>query len=334
MKTLNPYSFAAFQDELEKVAGFSELVASQAGRLKNMGSLGGVGTLGGAALGAGALGAHSFQQAHEQGASLPVSAVHGLRGALGGAVLGGTAGAVVGGGAGVLAKGNFDHLTKSTLPGVGAFARAGQRQVHGFTGMLSPQELRNVRGGAYDAVRNLNHTLASNPIGSKPAARALDAANAAVKAEGMGLNSVPGYLRSLKNNGVANTVRAGVEEQFKNAPVMTALGMGMPLASAAATAFGKKDEDYPTPLHPSKAQQLGTQLGNFAGGVMSAAMPMGTGAAVGLAGSALGRGAGKVYDRLRHTRPVQEPPETNGLGAPVEHVMSDSAAGRPPEVVS
>ncbi|WP_394831729.1 hypothetical protein LVJ94_34970 [Pendulispora rubella] len=157
---------------------FGSLVARAAPVLKNVGSLGGVGALGGAATGAGygilreyaRAGDGPKRRGQRASPSLQRLLVEGIRGAGTGAMVGGALGA----GAGALARGNLSTLADRGDP-VGAAARFGLRQVHGLTGVLRPEELEWARGGAYDARRALQKAILRRPEGHGAIRFGLDA---------------------------------------------------------------------------------------------------------------------------------------------------------------
>jgi len=300
----------AFRDELRKEAGFA---------LKNIGSLGGRGALLGAGGGAILGGIHGYQHAEENGQS-------GVAGALGGAVhgatMGGMAGGLVGGAAGGLVKRDLSHLTQA--PGaLGAASRFGQRQVHGLTGMLSPSEIEGVRGGAYDARQALTTAKAE---GSKSVPRLEKALNASERAQNMGLTSLPGYLKSVKKNGIGATLRTSAEEQWRNQPLLTAAAVGLPLAAGALA---------PTEEGQGRGEAVGRAVGGAAGEIAGGIMPIGGQIALGAGSSQVGAWAGRGVDRLRGRRlhnaptPTMEPTEAQQTAT--ERVMSPAAAGQAPE---
>lgn len=150
---LPPY-LLAFQSELRKLAWGPEAAA----RLRGAGAAGGLGALLGAGGGALAGGTSAYRSAREQGETRTHAGLAALRSGMGGAVSGGVLGGLLGAGAGAASKrlggGVADALTEARGP-VGAFVRAGQRQVHGLTGWTPEGGLEAIRGGAYDAKRSL-----------------------------------------------------------------------------------------------------------------------------------------------------------------------------------
>lgn len=314
MVDLTEALLAAFQDELHKEAGL-------ASTLKNVGALGGVGALLGAGSGAALGGVHGYQHAQENGQT-------GVSGALGGALrgglLGGAVGGLAGGTAGGFAKKDYGSLTQSSL--VGAGARFGQRQVHAVTGMLSPAELEGVRGGAHNARQALETGRAQ---GAKNVPRLEKAHAAAEKAQGMGLTSLPGYLKSMAKHPV-DTLRASAEEQVRSQPLMTAAAVGLPLAAGVL-------RQHPDPEHPNEGagERVGRIAGGITGGLAGGMMPLGGQLAAGAGAERIGAWAGRGVDRLGARRlhngppPTTEPAESQNV--PTERMMSASAMGQPPE---
>jgi hypothetical protein len=319
-------TLCAFRDELSKTAGFADVVARHAPMLKNVGSAAGVGALAGAGLGGLSGASREFHTAREEGAGAGESALRGALGGLGGAARGGALGAAVGGVGGAVGS----HLggTPSRLVArndiIGSAARAGQRQVHSLTGMLSPGELEGVRGGAYGARQ---HLAKLESLG-KPTARAAKGLAAAEEMQRMNATSVPGVLGALKNEGVGKVLSTGAKEQLYNMPTaltgLTAYGVAKPLLS-------KED---PESGRPSKGERVGRSLGGAVGGAVGGLVPFTGGQVLGGAASAAGGGVGRVIDRIRGYRPAvndlgnKAPLEpTESQNTPSERITSPSAAG-------
>lgn len=145
---------------------------------------------------------------------------------------------------------------------------------------------------------------------------------------------MPGYLRSLKNNGVGATLAAGVKDQWHNAsPTMGAVMVGLPALGAAGTLLRREDG-----AGPGKGEELGRNIGGVVGGIAGSAMPLVGNIAVGAAGTAVGGAVGKGADWIRGRRvapPMMGPPAlepSEGQHLPSERVMSPAAAGQTPEV--
>jgi hypothetical protein len=317
-------SFGAFQDELEKLADMQM-------RLGNIGALGGAGALVGAAGGAIAGGVSRYRKARAEGAGVG----GGLASATGGALSGAGKGALIGGGAGALAgaaapKALYKQMGQMAGP-LGAGSRFGQRQVHAATGWLptagSRDSVEQIRGGAYSARKSLGEAVAEGK-GGKAISRARGGLEAAVKAQRMGLTSVPGYAKSLYNK-PGETVRAGMAEQWRSGGIgMKALTVGLP-AVGAMNALRSAE----SPEGAGKGERVGRELAATAGGVLSAPLPFVPGMAVSSALGAAGGLVGKGVDRLRGRKPgrvVQHavPPENvAGQHVPTERVTSPSAMG-------
>ena len=310
MLDLSDAVLTAFRDELRKEAGLADT-------LKNVGSLGGVGAMLGAGGGAVLGGVRGYQQAQEQGQS-GLSGVAG--GALRGGVLGGAAGGLAGGVAGGLAKKDYGQLLEH--PVLGAGARFGQRQVHGVTGMLTPDEIGKVRGGATSARKALD---AARPAGSSSVPRLEKAHAAASDAQRMGLTSIPGYVKSLAKHPI-DTLRTSAKEQIHSAPLMTAATVGMPVA-AGVLAPHREDEGL--------GERAGRITGGVAGSLAGGVMPLGGQLAASAGAERIGAWAGRGADRLRGRRPHNGPTPTlepaEAQHMPTERVMSPAAMGQPPE---
>jgi hypothetical protein len=339
MPSIDENVFRAFREHLRKEAGFADAVARATPRLKNVGALGGAGlTLG--AIGGGGLGAvHGYRQARGQGASIGEAALSGLGGGLRGAGQGALAGGLAGSVAGGLSPSNLSGLTQRGGP-LGAGARFGQRQLHGLTGMLSPQELEGVRGGAHDA---LQHSLKmTGKPGMAKADKALRATEAAtgIGPGSMNLTSVPGYVGALKQHGVGKVLSTSVKEQLANQPAaMTALMVGAPTVAAGKALAGK--DEYNS-KGQARGERAGEAIGGALGGVVGSVMPLGGQVAAGAALGGAGKVIGRSVDRLRGKRPTPglsqpgmtartlEPTESQNT--PSERVMSPNAAGQRPEI--
>ena len=353
MFDLNEPVLLALQDELHKEAALAD-------RLKNIGSLGGVGAMLGAGGGALLGGVHGYNRAQEEGGSGVGGAISG---AMHGGLLGGAVGGLGGGVAGGLAKKEFGHLAH----GEGALASAsrfGQRQVHGFTGMLSPSEVEGVRGGAYTAKKNLEaatkaRQTASDDVFHGPAAppgklrqageqigllkpqtpegrlaarmkdegQATKAHAAANKAQDMGLTSIPGYAKSMLVSPL-DTLRTSAEEQIRTQPLMTAAAVGAPLVAGA---LAKPKEGH------GRGEAIGNAVGGAAGTIAGGVLPLGAQVATAETGSRVGSWAGRGVDRLRgrrlHNAPTPTIEPTDAQHIPTERNLSPAAAGQGPESV-
>lgn len=333
MPNLSETVLLAFRDELRKeAAGFSELVARAAPRLRAAGSLAGVGMAGGALAG-GALGAaRNYHNAKEEGASTGGAALSALGGALRGAGKGALIGTAAGAGAGAL-TGRGAHLA-TRGDAVGSLARFGQRQTHSLTGMMRPDELEAIGGGAANARKAL-HALPTT-ASAKQVDRARRGLAAAEDVQERGLTSLPGYLRGMQRDGVVNTIGASAREQLSNAPVWAnALTLGLPAAGAVSTLAHKEAPDG-----PGKGEQLGAGIGGLVGGFAGGAMPLAGNLLIGAGAAGAGKVIGRGIDRLRGRRPQpmvgqlapKHEPANEGQHIPGERVMSPAAAGQQNEV--
>ncbi len=340
----------AFCNELQKEAGFTDLVSKAAPYLKSTGALAGAGGVAGGLLGAGTGALRGAHAAHQEGGST-------LSGALQGAAQGALSGAGVGAAGGALAGAiGGKHINPNWLTQrngmLGAGARFGQRQVHAVTGMLSPKELEAVRGGAYAARQHASASVGKvNEAFGKgaPAQKVHEAVNHAVSAQrglqaseasqNMGLTSIPGYLRAVQQHGVGKVLSTSMRDQFHNTPkALSALMVGAPLVGAAKTLTSPEDPSK------GKGEQLGQNLGESVGGVIGGAMPLAGGmlaaGALREAGGAIGRGVDKLRGRPRlvpanpYTLGPPQLEQAESQNTSTERVLSNSAAGLPPEGLS
>jgi hypothetical protein len=329
MPRMNEATLCAFRDELSKTAGLADVVARHAPMLKNVGSAAGVGALAGGALGGVSGAARGYHEAREGGEGVGGAALQGLVGGLGGAARVGALGAVVGGGAGALGS-HFGQGSPSRLVArndiIGSAARAGQRQMHSLTGMLSPSELEGVRGGAYNSRQ---HLAKLTELG-KPTERAARGLAAAEEAQGMGLTSVPGLVGAVGKHGLGKVLSTSAKEQLHNMPTAQgALLMGLPALTAAKTLASHEQEHG-----PGKGEIIGRTVGGTAGGVVGGLMPFTGGQLVGEAAGRAGGAVGRVIDRIRGRRPAVDdlgnkaPLEpTEAQNTPSERITSPSAVG-------
>ncbi len=322
-------------------------VALKALAQRGLGGLGvglGVGGSLGATLGAGA----GAVQGAEGGETTADKVRGALVGALGGASRGAIIGAGVGGlgmaGAGMTQGGSklLGRLAQGENA-VGSLGRFGQRQVHSVTGWTpkgfhNPQGVREMRGGAYDAAKRFSK--AREGIGPLPERGPISPASrkavkeyagsvtqlgAAEDAERMGLTSVPGVIKSMKDNGIGKTIATGIGEQWHSGP-MGKLMVGLPVAGAA--------KEMMTPGE-NKGERVGGALGGL--GYSMAPVPF-LGSMV--AGGAIMKGmtaGGRGIDKLRAKRRALEYPasssvtlDNSGSVGPVEHQYSPAALGQPP----
>lgn len=330
MSEIGSATLRSFQSTLEKLS-FSPRVGSALGSAGALGGLGlGVGALGGAAIG----GIHNYREARARGEGVGSSIGQGVSGALGGAgkgaLVGGLSGMAAGAGAGVLSPDKAEAmrhaLSTTKVPVVGSFARFGQRQVHGITGWKPQAGLREIRLGAQlreNAVDAARDQLAKARAGNgkrslmdmlrgrsaiEGAEREMEAANkaylAAHKAEEMGLTSIPGYIKSLRTNGVGNTVATGFKEQWHGAgPGTAVMAVGLPALNVVHDL--RSGDDPNNPGH--RAERLGASLGQAASGALLGPMSLGTQALVGATGGQVGKAVDALGSKSRAGK-VQPPP--------------------------
>lgn len=308
----------AFARELSKEAGAADVLshlkrpgtmhAVQAG----LGSGLGLGLAGGAAVGALKGGKERFDAARVGGQSSLGALGSSVGGALGGALRGAGKGALIGAGAGALggalAPTQVIRGTRALSQAknvAGDVANFGQRQVHSFTGWRpggSSSSVEGIGAGAASARSALGKVVGKGTPAE--VARARGVLDASEKAQKMGLTSLPGIAKSLKNNGILPTVAAGAKEQWKSSPTwQKAMMVGLPGASVAGT-LAKKDPES----GPGKAERIGKTLGGTLGYSM-APLSLGAGTLLGAGLERAGGLAGKGIDRLRGKRPQvpQEP---------------------------
>jgi hypothetical protein len=171
---------------------------------------------------------------------------------------------------------------------------------------------------SHDAEKALEKAWASDSTkGLGGAAKSLAAAR---KAEQMGLTNLPGFAKSLAKNPL-ETIRAGVGEQWHNAPGVTALGVGV-TGLGVAGELKKKG-----PEAEGRGGRIASHLTNLA------MMPMG--AMPQITQMATGAGVNKLVGKLRpsstlgqNPAPPELHPSSTGLSSPVEHVYSDRASGQ------
>jgi len=322
----------AFRDELSKEAGFGDLVAKAAPRLKNMGSLGGAGAAVGALGGAGIGAIHQYREAKRQGASTGEAVLGGLSGAVSGAGKGALYGGLAGAAGGALARGDWSGLgQRSDVIGLGS--RFGQRQLHGFTGMLSPAELEAVRGGAYDARQAFGHALEhEGDIDSAYAALRQRERVTGVGPNAVDLTSMPGVVRSVRDQGFGKVLRAGVQDTFHGAsPTQAALMAGVPAVMLGREVLSKNEFNE---RGQGRAERVAEEAGRTLGGFLGAPMPIiGNSVlseAVGRAGRYVGRGVDRLRGKIAPPQTHLEP--TEAQATPSEYIMSPAAAGQHPEI--
>lgn len=306
---LSDQILTSFQDELEKIA-VNPLLGSAA-------TTGLIGSLAGGGL--------NYMRAKQQGAQ----GVDALKAMGRGALVGGGLGAA--GGAGLAAA----------LPNVGgAISRFGQRELHGLTGWKPQGGLAAMRAGSWEARQGMEQAAKAlqGAQGAEAVAKArkgMQAAKAqlqaASKVESMGMTSIPGMVRAVKEHGAVPVFRAAGEQMLRGQhPAMSAVQVGLPLAMVGASAMRTKHD---AEGGMSRAQDIGYNTGQAIGGVLGTPLPMVGGAVLGEALGRVGKGVGTVVDKFRR-KPVQSAtePTNNGQNTPTERIYSDRAMGYTPEI--
>lgn len=325
MAEINELTLLVFRDELRKLAAVNPRLGSAA-------TLGVLGTLGGAGIGA-----FMHKRHPEDGEST-------LGAAARGAAIGGLGGASMG----------------ALLPEAArkAVSRFGLRELHAATGYMPEGEsLRSLHAGSFparaervQAQRALNKAqLEGGNVAKaqKHLDRKLEAEDAARKAEEWGMTSLPGLAKSVKQHGLLPTMGRGFRAQMSGAhPLNKALMLGFP-------ALGVAQALHDPNLRESgrSGEEVGYQGGQLVGGVLGGMLPFGVGQVlqegVGRVGRFAGRGVDVVRGRI-HPRERKEPPnpfrsygphpadssdltKAPGEGSPSETIMTARASGTHPE---
>jgi hypothetical protein len=322
--------------DLLKLALSAETLAAMGRSVKGFGAGMGMGGLVGAGAGGIVGGIRGARKAQQGGQGASGTALGALGGAGRGAALGGALGAGVGGLAGAARPALAESLGArgGRLQSASHF---GQRQLHAFTGVGSPEYVRSIGGGAADTAKELaeaTHALDHAPLADAAKRRqafagAQRAHAASEKAEGMGLTSIPGYVKSLAKDPVG-TLRAGFTEQWHNAggTAGKALMYGLPAASVAHD-ISRKGGDEEGHGH---YESIGRDIG-FGASTVAGPIPIAGQLALGPLGARVGGGIGRVVDNLRSRRVPNTEPEPPGTNARSHdgYVYSDRAAGTVPE---
>lgn len=359
MSRLTEVHLQAFNDELEKTAWSMKPGTLLHRALGGAGAGAGIGgTLG--ALGGGTYGAiRGYRDTKEQGGSTGSALWTGLGEGVGGALRGGAVGAAAGGllGSGVGALANAQSYS-NTMRGVadsgfGGAAHAGQRMVHGVTGWAPEKGIASIGGGSADAaarLRTAEEAASKLPMGPHQAksplathaadtVKELESATsglaAAQKAENMGLTSIPGWLGSVRNNGLAATVGADLADSWHSGGALhKGLLMGVPTALGA---YELHQASQPTePGGPGKAERYGLALGHIAGGLTGGSMPVLGNMVWGEGLAHAGKYTGRLVDKGRamHGKLVTPQPQSDsGQHVPAERIQSPSSLGMPNEGV-
>jgi hypothetical protein len=366
MSSIEELQLVVFQDELQKIGAPAWMAGLKALRNRVGGAVGsgvGAGVLGGGTLGAGVGGVRDYVEAKRQGATTGQAVGAGLGGALSGGykglLMGGAAGGLAGGigAARGIAPGMAKKLTEMRGP-VGAFARSGQRNVHGLTGWTPKGGISSIRGGSYaareakksvgtlrqvrEAAEKADPSLLQRMRGMSPEevrriARSKGEAKvrtatkgvaAARKAERMGLTSLPGYAKSMREHGVGKTLATGFKEQWHaGGPLGKAMAL-YPGYEIGQAALGKGE-----PGGPGRAERVGRSLGSLAFATpLPALTAMAAAGGISSAGGAAGKGIGKLR---RKKKPLGQNPAAPSLQSEgteaVERHYTPAALGQAPE---
>ena len=332
MAAIDEDVLASFEREFTKTALPLRGLLTGAGRLlrKGVGSAGsgmGLGTGVGALAGAAKGGYEGYQQDKELGGSGWGGA---LSGAGEGAMSGAATGAAVGGGVGLAAGAKGGRLANALTGAakrkgpVGSFARFGQRQVHGFTGMVPGGAQRGTAeyrkafddlkfsGGSKDVANQLagaekqlqKAQAAGNTKAVNKATKALERTKSryqtALETEDKGLTNLPGMLRSMgSKDGVKDIWRLGVKPQLKDQGIMGKAMVAVPLAAAGSEAMTSQADD---PEGRGRAERTLGALGSAAGYTVAPLMPISAveamGRGLGTAGEYAGKGIDKAWNKL------------------------------------
>lgn len=301
--------------------GFVEQLSKEA--LSGSAIQAGLGSGLGLGLGAGLAvgGAHGaikgYREARSQGQGIGSSAVNALAKGVGGATRGAAVGALAGGALGSAAGAIRPQLTQNVTRGLasaenkaGAFSRFGQRQVHSVTGWTpwgTNKSIESIGAGAAGPRAELQKVMAKGD--PKAISRARATLGATEKAQDMGLTSLPGIAKSIGNNGLLPTAKAGLHAGWAGAsPRMKALMVGMPAMQAYQTLKAPEGGSQ----DPSKpAMGKGERIGRLAGGTLGTmAAPLSIAGSLALSG-ALEHGVGAIgkgVDKFRGKSPKQLAP--------------------------
>lgn len=166
---------------------------------------------------------------------------------------------------------------------------------------------------------------------AKGLSNAYRARDAATNAENMGLTNIPGYLESLKDNGVGATLGAAAKNEFYANPTMTAAMVGLPALGAAHALVAKDDPNKPVdPNHPNEGRlhRAGANLLSAGSSLALGPMPLYTQKLVQRGLHAPGHLLSKRMNQGSVMGPVsQDLTATSGQAVPTEHHVSERAAG-------
>jgi hypothetical protein len=347
MSELHPVLLDSFNDELEKLSAPLNLLPNLARRALSGGSAAALGGAGGAALGAGAGAVHGAVKAKREGGSAGWGA---LSGGLRGAALGGSLGAGAGLAGGAVAGKRGAELARQLAERkgvVGGISRFGQRQAHAVTGALPEgfktrsAAIRSIGGGGApvaEQLKGVKTQLRSKGLDAAKKEKLLanqerlqKAMAGATAAEETGMTSIPGMFRALaKPSEFKRGIVGATQQQWHSAggPVGKGLMVGFPGVFMASEAMRESK--------PGERGRVARTLGAGLESIPYSVLPMGlvgsslVGAGTGAAGRAVG---GLLPGQGRRLRPAAPEPEESeeGMGAPVERVVSPQAQGRAPE---
>lgn len=352
MSSIDENSIEAFRDEFRKISALNPFVGSAA-------TLGAVGGLGGGALG--------YQRARAEGEGVGASLKRGLKGALvggsGGALLGAGAAAVRPGmgtsisnfgqrqvhgltgwtpaeGVRSIGHGAADSAERLQAAhqalGEASHAHAAAsfaEKPPGVVGRLLGKKAPVAPTGAnLERFQGMNAQQIEEHLGKAKSEHgsALASHAASEKAEQMGLTSLPGYLKSMKNNGVLPTLTAGANQGWAGTSAGSkAMMLGLPALGVAGAVRGA---DAPDQSGKGKAERIGSVVGDVAGNIVGAPIPFVGGQVLGEGFKRTGGLIGKGVDKVRgHLKPQGAPgtdlTQGTGQASAAEHVMTSRAQG-------
>jgi hypothetical protein len=282
----------AFQQELWKLGAPSILPARLSSVLSSAGALGGIGAGVGGVAGAVHGGVKNYRAAKAEGADTRGALLHGAMGAAGGVGKGAVIGAGIGGVAGAgasLANAGKAEAMRAALTDRSAFARFGQRQVHGVTGAVPQGGLGQLKMDAADRAEQLKHLtdrlkadpnsmqpgiidrargLDAKTVGAKALERAQQSASASQAAQDAGLTSVPGLVKSLVKS-PTETARLAWNHQMHGADGVTKAMMATSGIGVAQTMANREEGE-------GRLHHAGRVAGSAAGaglGILTGGMP-------------------------------------------------------------
>lgn len=315
--TLTAPLMKGFHEELAKSAGVPQEILQHLARRGTKNAIGagigsglGLGLAGGALVGGARGGKDAYDAARERGAGHVGSALSAVGGGLGGAIRGAGKGALIGAGSGAVlgaaAPTKLLSATKSLSKmdnSLGSLSNFGQRQLHSVTGWKPGGAHASVEGiGAGAAPARAELAKLTGKGTPAQVAQATKALGAAEHAQKMGLTSIPGVGRSVRDNGLLPTLGAGMKSQWDASGTKgKALMVGLPALSAVQAARAPEGEGA-----PGRGERVGRVLGGTLGGL---AAPLSLTGSLALS-TALERGGGKIgkgVDKLRGKQPVHPP---------------------------